>query len=584
MGGSPLEEEGRMPDERALALLLLCSACTLDSISRTSDDMPPTGLVIDDSGTPAQLDFASTDQATPPGADLAILPDLAVADLAQPPMPIRAAVLTQHNDNQRTGANLREIQLTPANVNSNRFGKLFVRSVDGYLYAQPLVVPELEIAGKLRNVVFLATEHNSVYAFDADDPKETSPLWQVNLGTPVSSSEYSCLDLIPEDGITSTPVIDLASKTIYVSAKHKENGVYAQTLHALDLTTGIDLLPPVDAGGSVPGSGWGSPDGLNVPFNAKVQLQRPALLLSGGQIYLSFGSHCDQGGYHGWLMAYDAKTLQQTAIWTTTPNGGQGSLWMSGQGPSADSAGNVYAVTANGDTNIDGTQLSEAFVKLSPSLNVLDWFIPSDYQMLNDLDLDLGSDGILLVPNSNLAISGGKEGVLYVVDRTNLGHYQNGSDSQIVQSFKISQENVHGTPIYFDDGSQEWIYVWPEQTPLMAFRFQGNALDPNPSSQSPYSAPTGMPGGFLSLSANGTQGGIVWATLPLDKNANNATVTGIVRAFDATDVSKELWNSEQNPARDSAGNFAKFNPPTVVNGRLYVATFSNQLVVYGLLP
>jgi hypothetical protein len=568
-----------MPGERALAFLFLCSACTLDTISRTSDDMPPTGLLIDDSGVPPQLG----DLAIPQGADLAHAPgaDLAVRDLAVGPRLEPASVLTHHNDNQRSGANLRESLLAPANVNVNQFGKLFTRSVDGFLYAQPLVVSQIAIGGKLRNVVYLATEHNSVYAFDADDPNATQPLWQVNLGTPVSTSEYTCLDLIPEDGITSTPVIDLASQTLYVSAKHKENGVYAQTLHALDLASGIDQLPPVDVGGSVPGAGWGSPDGVNVPFIPQLQLQRPGLLLSQGQIYLAFGSHCDKGDYHGWLMAYDAQTLQQTGIWNATPNGGQGSFWMSGQAPSADADGNVYGVTANGDISLDGTQLSQAFVKLSPSLGLLDWFIPYDYQMLNDLDLDLGSDGILLVPGSNLAISGGKEGVLYVVDRNNLGHYQNGSDSQIVQSFKISQENVHGTPVYFTDGADRWIYVWPERTPLMAFRFQGSALDPNPSSQTSYPAPIGMPGGFLSISANGTNNGILWATLPLDKNANNATVRGVVRAFGATDVGMELWNSEQNSARDGLGNFAKFTPPTVVNGKVYVATFSNQLVVYG---
>jgi hypothetical protein len=579
---------------RAFGLLTFVTVlgCSLQTVSRETDDGGPSGLTIEDGGaadsepTPPDalppspdLPAAGQDLAVPPGADLSAAPDLAQT----PPGP---AVLTHHNDNLRTGANLRETALTPANVNAAGFGKIFSRDVDGFIYAQPLVVSGITVAAKRRNVVYVATEHNSVYAFDADDPAASAPLWQVNLGTPVASSEYTCLDLVPEDGITSTPAIDPFSQTIYVSAKHKDNGVYAQTLHALDLATGAEKFGgPVDMQGSVPGSGWGSPDGLSVVFDPKFAFQRPALLLANGRIYAAFGGHCDKGNYHGWMMAYDAKTLTQTGIWNSTPDNGQGSIWMSGSGPAADADGSVYVITANGDTDVTtGRELSEAFVKLTPSLTTADWFIPYNYQNLNDLDIDLGSDGPLLVPNTNLIIAGGKEGVLYVVDRSNMGHYHAGSDSQILQSFKISLANVHGTPVYWQGLSQKYIYVWPEETQLLQFRFQGGVLDPNPAAKSVKPAPGGMPGGFLTISANGAQNGILWATLPLSQNANNMTVAGVVRAFDATDVSKELWNSEQNSARDSVGNFAKFNPPTVVNGKVYVGSFSGQLAVYGLLP
>jgi hypothetical protein len=201
------------------------------------------------------------------------------------------------------------------------------------------------------------------------------------------------------------------------------------------------------------------------------------------------------------------------------------------------------------------------------------------------MDLDLGSDGALLVPDTNLLISGGKEGILYVTDRRGLGHFHAGSDSQIIQSLKISQENVHGTPVYWKSATDAYIYVMPEETRLLAFRLAAPGLDPNPSSQSLEPAPTGMPGGILSISADGQKDGtaIVWVSMPLDMNANNATVAGVVRAFDARDVSRELWNSEMNHDRDSVGNFAKFNPPTVVNGKVYMGTFSGKLYVYGLL-
>jgi hypothetical protein len=567
---------------RPLALLAV-AACQLDVASQESHDGAPTGLFVDDGGASDGAGPSGDDLAVvvaPPDADRADLPppsgvvDLAGADLTPPP----PTVLTQHNDPQRTGANLRETALTPANVSVGTFGKRFERAVDGYLYAQPLVAP---VAG--RNVVFLATEHDSVYAYDADDPAASAPLWQVNLGPPAPSSDYNCTDLIPEDGITSTPVIDPATQTIYVSAKTKEAGVHHQRLHALDLTSGAEKFGgPVEIAARVPGTGDGS-DGTTIAFQAQLQLQRPSLLLSRGQIYLAFGSHCDTGDYHGWMMAYDAATLQQTAAWIVTPDGGQGSIWQSGQGPTADERGELYVVTSNGTTITDGSELSEAFVKLSPSLAVDDWFIPYNYDQLNLLDLDLGSAGVLLAPGTHLAISGGKEGVLYLLDRDYLGRFHGGSDAQIVEHVKIAVDNIHGSPVYWRSPTDAFLYVWPENTNLLQLRFAGGVLEPAPFAQSPTPAPTGMPGGILSVSADGASGGIVWVNMVLDGDANPGTRPGVVRAFDASDVSRELWNSEEDP-RDSLGNFAKFVSPTVVNGKLYMATFSNKLVVYGLLP
>lgn len=513
-------------------------------------------------------------------------PDASVMADAPTSAPAPPAVLTQHNDPQRTGANLRETILDTSNVNSGAFGKLFSRDVDGHLYAQPLVVPDLEIGGRRRNVVFVATMHNSVYAFDADDPDASAPLWHVNLGAAVPTADWYCPAVALEEGIVATPVIDLGSQTIYVSEKHLEGDGVAHSLHALDLLTGAEKLGgPMRIDASVPGTGLGSVDGVTVRLDSSAQVQRPALLLSQGRIYLAFGSICDTRRYHGWVLAYDATTLAQDGIWNVTPNGRKGGIWMSGQGPSADDDGNVYLITGNGSTDpLGGTLLSEAFVRLSPSLEVLDWFIPHNYEALNMGDLDLGSTGALLVPGSTLMISGGKEGVLYVVDRLNMGRFNATDDSQIPMTLEVATDNLHGAPVYWKGPSDAFIYLWPEETYLKAFRMNGDAIDPTPAAQSAMMAPDGMPGGILSISANGSTPGsaIVWAAIPYRLNANHMVVPGILRAFDATDL-RELWNSEMSPERDSVGNFAKFSAPTVVNGKVYVGTFSGKLQVYGLL-
>lgn len=494
-------------------------------------------------------------------------------------------LLTQRNDLARTGANLEEKRLNTSNVRNAAFGKLFVRRVQGQIYAQPLYVSGLSVEGQRRNVVYVATEHNRVYAFDADDPAAAAPLWQVDLGTPMPTDGLTCTDLIPEVGITSTPVIDLAHHAIYVVAKTKTGDVYAQHLHALDLVTGEEKLGgPVEITAKVPGTGLGT-DGTHVAFRPRYQLNRPGLVLSGGQLYIAFGSHCDRGPYHGWILAYGAATLRQTSAFNTTPNGQQGSIWQSGQAPSVDEDGNLYVISANGTTDLTTGERSMSILKMSAGLNVLDWFTPYNYEPLNAKDVGLGPTGILLIPGTRLALGGSKEGNLYVLDRQRLGHYQPDSNSQILQAFQVSHEHLHGTPVPWQGPSDTLIYLWGEDDSLKAFRLEGDHIDPTPVAEGSLDLPPGMPGGILSLSADGsrTGTGILWASHPIG-NANHATVPGVLRAYDAEDLTHELWSSETDPNRDRVGNFAKFTPPTIVNGKVYLATFSDELAVYGLLP
>ena len=310
-------------------------------------------------------------------------------------------VLTQHNDSFRTGANLNETVLTVSNVNTNTFGKLFTRVVDGQIYAQPLYVNGLTISNKLHNVVYVATEHDSVYAFDADDPAASKALWHVSLGTAVPIADINgCSDLQPEIGITGTPVIDLTGGTMYLVAKIKVGTNHFQQLHALDLITGQDKLGgPVSIQGSVPGTGTGSVGGT-LTFDPLFQHSRASLLLLSNTVYVAFGSHCDYGNYHGWLFGYNATNLQQTAVFCTTPNagadGGGGGIWGSGTGPAADASGNIYVTTGNGalDENTGGLDLGDSLIKLHVSngtLTVADWFSPHDQANMYTNDLDLGA-------------------------------------------------------------------------------------------------------------------------------------------------------------------------------------------------
>ncbi len=346
-------------------------------------------------------------------------------------------VTTGGYSNARTNWNQFEQTLNTSNVNPKQFGKLFALAVDGEIYAQPLYVANVAIPGKgVHNVVYVATMHNTVYAFDADAAAD--PLWQVNLGPSVPTADYDTLDIDVEDGILSTPVIDPASGALYVVADTKENGNYIYRLHALDITTGAEKMNgPAVIAASVPGTGEGSVNGT-LTFDPFLQLQRPALLLLNGVVYLGFGSHGDGGAFHGWLMGYDATNVQrQTAVRCFTPNGAQGAVWQAGRGPAADYSGYIYVATSNGTW--DGkTELSQSILKLSPAQNlaVTDWFTVSDWQQTSATDYDLGSTGIALIPGTHYALTGNKSGNVYVADTSNLGGLTD-NDSGVYQKFNV---------------------------------------------------------------------------------------------------------------------------------------------------
>ena len=501
------------------------------------------------------------------------------------------AVLTQHNDSGRSGANQNETVLNTSNVAPGSFGKLFSRGVDGYIYAQPLYAPGVVIPQiGVRNVVYVATEHNSVYAFDADDPGAQNPLWQSSLGDAVPSGDISpdYTDLTPEIGITSTPVIDPERGTIYVVAKSKDSQGYHQKLHALDVSTGFERPDsPVEIAASVQGNGDGSVGGM-INFNPLMQLNRPALLLKDGNVYVAFGSHGDNDPYHGWVMGYNATTLTQVAVYNTTPDGGRGSVWQSGQGLVGADDGSIYLVTGNGTCDSAdncGRNLGESFIKLSSGLAPLDWFTPDNRLFLDGEDLDVGSGGPLLIPGTNTLAAAGKDGILRVVDGTNMGKFNQGAD-QDLQEFAGTAYAFLGSPIYWNSPvNGPTMYLWGGGDNLKAFHFDGIQFQTTPFSQSKVQTPVGLTyTAPLSISSNGSQlgSGIVWAVAV--SSAEQPPVPGVLRAFDASDLSVELWDSNMNSAQDSLGLFAKFCPPTIAGGKVYVATFSGQLSVYGLLP
>ncbi len=510
----------------------------------------------------------------------------------------QVAVTTNHNDSGRTGTNLQESVLNTSNVNVSNFGKLFTRTVDGYIYAQPLYVPNLTIGGKLRNVVYVATEHDSVYAFDGDDPSASSPLWHVTLGTSVPSQDVCTSpwpgcpynDLVPEIGITATPVVDTAGGTIYVVAKTKTTRVnkayYHFKLHALDLLTGKEKF-----GGPVEITASG--------FNPLYHLNRPGLLLLNGMLYIGFGSVGDINSWHGWVLGYNSSTLQKVAVFNSTPGGKGGALWAGGQGLAAD-VDNIYAMSANGtfDASSGGRDYGDSVLKLSTSsgLSLADYFTPDNQSFLNGHDVDLGSGGPLLLPGTNLLVGIGKDGIARLIDTANMGRFNALIDND-VQEFTAVTESCGGAsgvcfmgaPVYWDSpGFGPAIYLWGSGDYLKAFQFNGANFQTTPASQGSILDAKGLSNtASLSVSANGSQAGtgIVWASAPYSGDANDAgAVPGILYAFDGSDLSHELWDSKQDAARDDVGNYAKFCPPTIANGKVYVATFSGQLVVYGLNP
>jgi len=529
-------------------------------------------------------------------------------------------ILTHHNDNQRTGANLQETILNTSNVNMTQFGKLFEWPVDGDIYAQPLYVSNVTIPGSgTHNVVYVVTMHNTLFAFDADSAN-TMPLFEVDLsvlGSPIPVSATVGLDVQPgpqdiatEIGTLSTPVIDLASRTLYLVSRSLDTAkVHHQKLHALDIATGMEKFGgPVELTAILPGTGSASKNG-QLTFDPIVHNQRAALLLSGGNLYITWAGHNDSNDYHGWVMAYSASTLQRTAAFVDTPNGAWGGIWQTGAGPAADSYGNVYVETGNGDFDASKQNYGDSVLKLNGStLGVTSSFTPKNQSYLTSIDLDLGSTGVVLVPGTAYAVAAGKEGKMYLLDTGSLGGFNATSDN-VVDEFQATPlpscdpkcanyqwtlyYHIHAQPVFWNSAAAgPVIYVWPERDYLKVFRIVQDHFEHTPAAQSLAPAPSGMPGGFIALSANGgTAGtGIVWALHPVsvngsdtDASASGARVHGILQAFDASDVSKELYDSRMNASRDDLGNFAKFNEPMIVNGKVYVPTMSKKIVVYGLL-
>jgi outer membrane protein assembly factor BamB len=522
----------------------------------------------------------------------------ALAD-AHPVAAQLVSVTTYHNDNSRRGLNDKETILTHANVNPNQFGKLFSYKTDGYSYAQPLYLAGLNIPGLgVHNVVYVATEHDTIYAFDADSNQgiNRQPLWQRSfidpahgITTVASQADTNCSDLVPEVGITGTPVIDAQTGTMYVVARTKENGKFFQRLHAVDVTTGREKFGgPTVIRAKVKGSGDGAVNGF-VHFDPLRNHQRAGLLLVNGLIYVGWASHCDNGPYHGWVMSYDARTLQQNAVWNATPNAGLGGVWQAGGAPAADDDGNVYFATGNGgfDADTGGLDFGDTVVKTGLPLNgqlpVFDYFTPHDQQFLDDQDLDLGSGGPMLLPtqrpgspHQHLLTVVGKGGVIYLIDRDNLGHFNPDNDDQIVQSLTTAVMPTGGIASWWNNT----LYYVPVFDNLKAFHFDPKtgliSLSPESHTITSFDFPTAL----LSISSNGNKDAIVWA--PQDDGYHRGA-PAILRAFDAHNLANELYNSTENLARDDPGAAGKFTAPTIANGKVYFTTHKH-LVVYGLLP
>jgi outer membrane protein assembly factor BamB len=494
-------------------------------------------------------------------------------------------VLTYHNDNARTGDDLHETVLTPADVNPSQFGKLYSVPVDGQVYAQPLYLENVAVPGQgAHNVVYVATENDTVYAFDAD---RGALLWHDSLAnpaagvTPVPSGDLQCPSITPQIGVTATPVIDPASGTLYAVAAFKVLGRhkarYVQRIFAIDVATGaLKLGGPRTIRASVPGAGDG---GTAVTFNGKKELSRAALLLLDGVVYTAWTSHCDATPTHGWVIGYRADTLKRVAVFNTSPGGQLSTIWQSGGGLAADAAGNIYFLTGNGtfDANHGGRDYGDSFVRLRTHgrLRAADYFTPFNQAGLSAHDDDLGSGGPLLLPDQPgapgpLLVGASKAGTIYLLDRGHLGRFHRRSD-RVVQELGGAVGRAFDTPAYFDGGGQRWLYYAGENDVVRAFPLVGGRLAPVPSSAS--GMPFFTPGATPSVSADGTSGGIVWAL--------NVGPPGLY-AFDATDLGHLLYSSDQFGVRDQLDGVIKFSVPTVADGKVFVGT-SQALTVYGEL-
>ena len=511
-----------------------------------------------------------------------------------------AGTFTFKNDTLRTGQNLNEIALTSGNVNQFQFGKLFSFAVDGYVFAQPLYVPAVTIPGQgVHNVVYVATEGDTVYAFDADNDADNGggPLWSTTFTDPAAgittvpaSDVENGTDIPVQIGITATPVIDPANNTLFVVVRTKEvSGSvtnYVHRLHALNITTGAEQPgSPVEIQASVKGTGAGSVGGT-VTFDGLRENPRPGLLLEDGTVYIAWSSLEDIPPYHGWLMGYNETTLAQTVVFNMTPNGSDGGIWLGGI--EADSSGNIFTVTGNGtfDANVGGEDYGEAVVKLSGTdLSITDYFAPYNQVVLSGEDWDLGAGGATLLPDQagtypHVMLAGGKGGTVYELNRDALGGFSATQNQNLLTvPFVIGTDtqgsgNRAGGPAYW----QNQVFMTGSSEVPMQFSIQGSLITTLPIAQS--NKHFGYPGGSPVISANGNTNGIVWI-LQTDKYATSGNA--ILRAFDASNISRELYDSSQDSTRDKPDAAVKFTVPTVANGKVYVPT-QTDLDVYGLLP
>jgi len=501
-------------------------------------------------------------------------------------------VVTYHNDTRRTGQNQEETILTPVNVNSATFGKLFNVSVDGMVDAEPLYLSAVTIPGKgIHNVLYVETENDSVYAFDAD---VGTLLWNVSvLGAgETPSGDHGCNQISPQIGITSTPVIDRSRGphgTIYVVGMSMNAGTYFQRIHALDVTTGQEEFGgPVTVQAKYPGTGDNTHSGF-VVFDPSQYAERQGLLLLNGVVYLGWTSHCDHRPYTGWVMGYDANTLTQTSVLNLTPNGSEGSVWQAGAGMASGGA-NIFLLDANGtfDTALDANgfpakgDYGNAFLKLGVSNNrqlaVADYFEMHNTVQESDEDVDLGSGGVLIVPvmtdangvQRSLAIGAGKDGNIYIVDRNNLGKFNPNQNAIYQEIDGVLGGGIWSMPAYFAGN----VYFGPVNNRLLQFHFSRAKLSTSPVSQSPEAYP--YPGSTPSVSANGSQNGIVWAI-------GHYGGSSILRAYDASNLAHEIYNSGTAlNGRDRIGQATHFGTPMIVNGKVYVGT-TNGVAVFGLL-
>jgi hypothetical protein len=531
------------------------------------------------------------------------------------------AVLTQHNDNNRTGANLSETILNTNNVNSSQFGLLYTRPLDDQVYAQPLIMTNVDLGSNgIHNLVIVATVNETVYAYDADNQTVSAPYWQVSFLGPnivppnrndFASGDAGACPLLTGTGnigIVGTPVIDPTSGTLYLVARTKEISSsttnFVQRLHALDIATGTERPnSPVVIAATYPATNsYDATNGI-ITFNPYTQNQRAGLMLANGAVYICWASQCDFFKYHGWVMGYDTATLQQVVVYCVTPNGSQGGIWMGGAAPASDVDGNIFLSTGNGSvgdslepTNIDNR--GESLLKLTPSgtnLSVATWFTPFNWTNLNQQDSDLGSCGVLLMPGTHLALSADKQGMVYLVNRDSMGSLSlTNADTNVVQTFLATTNgSLYGGPVWWDGPDGSYAYFWPvnplqnQYFFLQQYKFDvTNQVFLLPAYAKASTIPSlGASTGALALSANGTNAGsgILWASHPT-QDATMFVASGMLNAFDAQNVRNQLWASFQNPNRDGVGNYAKFVAPSVANGKVYLATFSKRLDVYGLLP